>query len=798
MSLFPKRIVFFFLSFLAAGLCLGQGLQPAMMAGAPAQPKVAEVKVKLDGPQRVEQSAVLAHVRLRAGMVYDQQLVDQSIRSLYETGLYDFVESQRETGAHGVVLTFSLVPKFRVSAVIFKGNKAYASERLQKQIETKAGGVLDPVQVSRDALKLTEYYEKHGYAKITIASDIERNEVNGTAVVSFSLSEGNHMVIRRVDFSGNEHLKADDLRKQLKTRTYAWWRSWFDDTGYLLKNQFELDLDALITHYKNNGFLDVEVPADKVAFEYPKPSAMHINITVLEGRQYKVGKISISGNTVFDTASLMPELRVKEGDIFSPAQIEQTTEALRDFYGQVGYLDTYVRAIRKANVDTGAIDVNFNVIESEKFFVESIVVQGNDKTQSTVVLRELALAPGDVFDLKRMRLSEARLRNTRYFDEVNIDPEPTNIPGRRNMRISLREGRTGMLTFGAGFSTVENLVAFAEFTQGNFDLFNGGNSFFDWFGGRNSFQGAGQKFRLRLALGTKTNMILLSFEEPWLFQRQLGFEWNGYRQESSYYSDFYDETRLGTSFFFRKRIWELIEGRVGYTVEDIGVSDVSQNAPMDIKKESGHRSVSKVTVNFLRDQRNSLMFPSNGTRFEIINELAGGPFFGQTNYYKLEGRAGWWTSLFGKDDTHVFQLIARGGSMMAYGGQTGIPYMERFFLGGSYNMRGYGYREVGPYQTDPNQSGEGEPLGGATFVYFSPEYTFKILEQVRLAVFYDFGYVNAGEWDFDSSNYSHNIGVGIRILVMGAPLRLDLGYPLNPNKYQSQSVQFNFSFGTAF
>jgi len=752
------------------------------------QPTISAVKLNVSGPQKIDSDAILAHISLRVGMPYDQQMLDQSIRSLYETGLYDFVGSSRQTQQDGsVVLQFDLVPKFRVSAVIFKGNHARNSERLQREIQTKAGGVLDPVQVSRDASKLFEFYEKRGFSKVAIASDIERNEVNGTAVVTFNIVEGQRILIEEVDFTGNEHIKANVLRKEMKTSRYEWWISWFNDTGYFISSEFETDLDKLVTTYKNQGYLDVDISPNAVVFEYPKPNRLIINIHIKEGRQYKVGKITISGNTIFQTADLMPELTMKTGDVFSPAVLDKNTEALRDFYGQVGYLDTFVRAERKANLETGDIDVNFSIVESEKFFVESITIQGNDKTKSNVILRELALAPGDVFDLTRMRTSEARLRNTRYFEEVNLSPEATNIPGRRNLRISLREGRTGNLTFGAGFSTVEKLVAYTEFTQGNFDLFNA----------RNGFQGAGQKFRVRLAIGTETNQVLISFEEPWMFQRELGFEWNGYRTESGYYEDYYDETRLGTSFFFRKRIVELVEGRLGYTLENINVSDVTSAAPQAVVDCEGNQSLSKVTFNLLRDNRNDLLFPSKGTRFEVTNEVAGGPLMGEISYYKLEARGGWWTVLFG-NDAHVLQVIGRAGSMLPYDGWSEVPYTERFFLGGAYNMRGYEYRDVGPFQTDPTQSGYGDPLGGQSYVYFSPEYTIRIFEQLRLAFFYDFGYLNAGEFDFDPNGYSQDVGVGLRILIMGAPLRLDLGYPLNPNQYQSNSIQFNFSFGTAF
>ena len=104
--------------------------------------------------------------------------------------------------------------------------------------------------------------------------------------------------------------------------------------------------------------------------------------------------------------------------------------------------------------------------------VESIIIEGNTKTKSIVILRELTLGPGDVFNTVRMKISKLRLENTRFFEDVNMTPESTNIPGRRNLKIAVKEGRTGNLSFGAGFSTLERATVFAELSQGNFDLFN--------------------------------------------------------------------------------------------------------------------------------------------------------------------------------------------------------------------------------------------------------------------------------------------------------------------------------------
>src|SRR5690606_13463370 len=133
------------------------------------------------------------------------------------------------------------------------------------------------------------------------------------------------------------------------------------------------------------------------------------------------------------------------------------------------------------------------------------------------------------------------------------------IPNRRALRIQVGEGRTGNLTFGAGFSTVESVVLVAELTQSNFDIFNY----------RNMFQGGGQKFRLRLAIGNQSNQIMLSIEEPWVFQRELAFGFDIFRTESDYLSSDYNELRTGFEVYLRKRLFELVEGRLSYGIENI-------------------------------------------------------------------------------------------------------------------------------------------------------------------------------------------------------------------------------------
>jgi outer membrane protein insertion porin family len=457
-------------------------------------------------------------------------------------------------------------------------------------------------------------------------------------------------------------------------------------------------------------------------------------------------------------------------------------EGLRDYYGKDGYLGTQVMVDRRPNVQTGNIDLEYSIGEGEKNFVESIQIEGNTKTKSVVIIRELGLGPGDVFNTVRMKSSQQRLRNTRFFDEVTMMPTPTDIPDRQDLSITVKEGRTGSVTFGAGFSSLEKAIVFAEYSESNFDLFNF----------RSRFQGAGQKFRFRVQLGTRSNEVLLAFEEPWLFQRELALGFQIFRSETRYLASTYNELRTGFEVYLRKRLFELVEGRLSYRFEIVDIFDIDSTAADVIKEESGDRTVSKVGFSLLRDTRDSLMVTTRGNRVELLTEVAGGPFGGQTDYYRLEMRGSQFFPVF-EAQTQVLSFIGRIGTVVPHSGADRIPFFDRYFLGGPYTLRGFDFRDIGPVA-----GAEHDRVGGNSYGFFSAEYTLTIVDPIRFAVFYDWGYVNAGDYQFDASDYNDNFGFGLRIMIMGAPLRLDYGIPITTDQYNDRGGRFSFSFGTRF
>lgn len=741
---------------------------------------VGTVEIVFIGALHITEDAVMVHIQIREGMGFDENLVDRSVRSLYKTGLFDDINVRYEPiSGNEVKIIFEITAKYRISQIYVVGNKKIKSRKLSEKVESRSGGILDQLRVNNDRDALYEYYLGKGFSNIDVSIHIERDPATGYGQVYFYIDEGRKRRIHTITFKGNESIKSRKLLMKMKTKKRGPF-AWILGSSKFKEETFQEDLDKLLAFYKEQGFLDIEINEGDIRLEYPTDKSIEIHISLTEGKRYRVGAITVSGNKLFPDDALIGILRLKSGDLFSPETLDEDQESLSDFYGLIGYLDTYVRPERRSNIETGDIDIEYKIAEGERVFVESIKIEGNTKTKNVVILRELALAPGDVFNMVRMKNSKSRLENTRYFETVDLSPESTNIPGRRNLKVAVREGRTGQFQFGAGFGSLRGGVFFTEFSQSNFDLFN-------W---RSIFQGDGQKFRLRFSIGRRSNSFVLAFEEPWLFEQRLSLNSQIYREESEYHSTLFNERRTGFLVGLRKRLFRLWDGTISYQYEVVDIFDVNTTlAPEAIVREAGKRTVSKVGLSFIRDTRNNLIYTTRGNRLNIFSEFAG--FGGDTDYVKLETRYAHYIPTV-KWGNQSLAILGRVGSLIETGDRP-APFFDRFFLGGPNDLRGFEFRNVGP-----RDSSWKDPIGGNSYGFASLEYTFQVAEPLRLAVFYDWGFVNSMTNDFDTSNANSNWGVGLRIMVLNNPMRLDLGIPITTDGFNDDGNQFNFSFGPRF
>ncbi|MGI9108777.1 MAG: outer membrane protein assembly factor BamA [Opitutales bacterium] len=808
--------------------CFALALTPlvgaAQIAPATKDPLVRSIRIKTDGTA-VSEQFVLGFVALRQGQPFSKDAVASTVRSLYATGRFNqaMVEPVLDPKTGEVDIVVTVEPRPILKGIEYVGGDGivgkagwFGGVELE---DLKVGEPLDMAQLRRSEVKLqNELRKKRPFARVTS----QLRDTTGGKVVAVIVDEGIELKVDNFRFEGATSFDRYDLwyAADLKTSEYRWYKwSWLIGGGRLDPEQYRADCKKLREYYRSKGYLDVEVedadPEKVCDVKDVKGASGWVDVVfkIKEGRKYTLGAIAFEGNRLgatdplYSTESLQkvvaePSLRrgahpaefdkIASGEAFAVPAIEAAADKLREYYGQMGYINSSVQVVRKPNLATGAIDVKFQIEEGQRHTVRAVEIQGNTKTRSTVIARELALGPGEVFDLARSRVSEARLRNTQFFEEVRVTPVPTPIPGQSDLRVTVKEGPTGQVSFGAGYSTVEGLVGFVEYAESNFDFANSEG----W------YRGDGQKFRVRISVGSLTNSFEHSFEEPALWERDLAVGYSIERRYAGYASANYSVLSEGVSLYARRRVFSNIEGRIGYNLRRMSVDNVTADAPADVVTEgaAGARVISSVSASLTYDTRDEYNFPTKGSRISLTEELAGNGLGGDVKYLKSELRTGRWF-LVSPTAEQTVGVIGRVGLLTGSGGY--LPFYERFYLGGAYDMRGFGYNDVGAYDTYDTSHGN-QPMGGMTYGFVSAEYTIKAADNLRFAAFYDYGIVNRSETDFSVAEANSDYGLGMRILLGGAVMRLDFGFPLQTTKapggadINAGGMKFNFSFGTVF
>ena len=790
-----------------------------------APPKISRINIKHIGPPAASDELIRSNLRVKAGDVYLRTAVDDDVRNLYATGfLYNIQVDAEETTPGEVVLTYKVQGKPRLTGITFQGNTKFKDAKLLKKLTSKVGEPLDERKLFTDAQEIEKLYQKSGYphthAKYVFSIDQEAGR--GTATIQ--ITESPKIRIVEVDFVGAKAFPLKKLRKTIKTRKH-WMFSWITRSGVFKEDQFDEDKEKLTTFYRDKGYIDFEIK--DIQFLNPTPRTMIIRFIISEGTQYKIGAVKFTGNKLFNTqdiaaglyavhqrsrskAKIGPNgLQMDIGDTFTPGGLTKDLEAVEDFYGAKGFIDVRassrnLNVIKIPNIEAGTMDLEFQIEEGQKSYIEKIEIHGNIKTKDKVIRRELAVSPGELFDMVRVKLSKQRLEGLGYFDRVETRPEATDVPNRKNLVVDLDEVSTGRMSFGAGFSTVDSLVGIAEYNESDFNLSHP----FE----RPWFRGGGQKFRLRVTIGTVRQDYEMTFIEPWFLDRKLQLSVDLYYHDYAFLSPntIYDETRAGGKVGLERALGsDFIRGGISYTLEGVGISydtgalpsppfPAPGNVPPDIASQIGEHLLSSAGASLAYDTRNSVKLPDKGQRTALTAQLTGGPLGGDDTFYKLGLQSARY--LRGFLPGHVLELGGRAGVMSAFGSSSDVPFFERYYLGGPYSLRGFKYNYISPRQQFAPGQYYNEPVGGDSYWFASAEYSIPIFEQehgigVRFALFYDIGSVGSKPYDFNLSGFSDNWGLGIRLNLPIGPLRLDYGIPIRHDQFNSGSGQFQFNVG---
>ena len=745
---------------------------------------ISQVTIRYKGSKTVNEDLLRNQMTSKSGSPYRAENLDKDITALYESGLVDDVRFLAEPVGDSVNLIAEVTTRPIMPAVGFVGNTIFSDQKLATESKLKSGGVLSDSAILEARRNIEKYYQGYGYPDVTVSHRIQPTGQEGNADLVFVIDEGSKNEVRKIRFEGNNTFTDPELRKEMKTKEKGWF-SWLTKSGRIESNQLDTDLDAILDYYKSKGYLRASSPG--IRREPVKDGRVDLVIPINEGEKYTVEGVGFGKMSVFKPEELYPALTLTGNSAYSSKKMREDITMIRSYYGSRGYADVTVNPdIRDAGPNR--VNIIYRITEGSRFRVGRVNIAGNTKTKDKVIRREIPLKPGDMFNSVELDTTKARLDNLQYFSDVQANGTPGGS-GYRDVNVLVEEKATGSVGVGMGFSSIDSIVGFLTLDQSNFDLFNPWN-----------FTGGGQRFGMNLRAGSERSEATISLVEPWFLDQQLALGSEIFFKQSTYFSDYYEQTNFGAALSLRKPLGAKSSIKGEYRLENVNIdSEVDSN---DYKNENfpgdngdnselsegnigGDFLRSALAVNYIYDSRDSSIQPRAGHKIDLGLTYAGMGGDVDTLTFSAQGQKYWnlkWDSIISVNGELAFVDSLEDGKP---------PIFERMFLGGGRTLRGFEFRDVGPR----DEGYTNEVYGGNSLGYVTLEYTVPIIETVRAAIFSDSGFVNADSWDPSPSDIYSDVGFGIRLKlpISPMPLALDYAFPISaPDKEADKGGQFNF------
>lgn len=715
-------------------------------------------RVEFKGNRRIEGSAINQGLKSAVGNVLSEADLSADIKTIYGQGHFDDVAVEIADSSEGKVVTFVVQEKPTIAEVVIRGNKAVKKGDIEGVMAVRVRQPANPERIMADVGKIKTLYDSKGFYNAEIRSEIEKAGERDVRLV-INVSENEKLFIRHITFEGNRSFTTKELKNMMTTSEKGWF-SFFTDSGLLKKDQLQQDLGKLNAFYLNHGFINARVGEPEITYDR---TGISLKIPVSEGRQFRVGKVEISGDELAKSrAELMAKLQITKKDFFDRDALMRDLDYLTEASNNEGYAHADVVPRTEPREETQTVDVTYQISKGRTVYFNRISITGNTKTRDKVIRRELALVEGDLYSRTKLKNSYMALNRLRYFEEIDFQTEKGPDESLTDILIRVKEKPTGIFSVGVGYSALDHAIVSAQISQQN--LF-----------------GRGQILALKASIGGSSQLYDLSFTEPWLFDMPLWSKfdlWNLYREYDAYNLD---SKGFGATFGYP--IWEKVVGYLGYRYSINNVRDIKAGASYYIKKQAGETTSSGASLTLTRDTTDDAMLPTRGSKNSVSAEYYGGPLMGDVSFTRYGASSSWFYPL--PLDT-VFGIRGRIGYIQPNEGKE-VPIYERYYLGGINSLRGL--REVGP--VDPVTK---DVIGGLTMLNFNVEYVFPLMKNAGLngVVFFDTG--NAWESGYDFGDMRKTAGAGIRWYSPIGPLRLEWGYVLDRKESEAAS-RWEFTIG---
>jgi outer membrane protein insertion porin family len=795
--------------------------------------------IQVEGNRRVEAETVRSYFRSDSSGRLDQGAIDDGLKALIETGLFQDVRINRGAGGQIVV---SVVENPVIGRIAFEGNKKIKDEQLTGEVQSKARGTFSRAMVQSDTLRIAEIYRRSGRYDVRVTPEIIEQPNNRVDLV-FTVEEGAKTGVKSIEFVGNSAFSSYRLRDVIKTHESNL-LSFLASSDIYDPDRVEADRDLIRRFYLKNGFADVQVVAALTEYD-PEKKGFNVTFKIEEGSQYRVGAIDFRSSIPnFDPTSMRNYSRVNVGSLYNVESVEKSVEEMQIEASRRGYAFAVVRPGGDRNFEAHTVSVVFNIDEGPRTYIERINLRGNSRTRDYVIRREFDVSEGDAYNRALVDRAERRLKNLDYFKSVKITTEPGSSSDRVILLVDMEEKSTGDFSVSGGYSTTDGALAEVSVSERN-------------------LLGRGLFAKASVTYGQYARGASLSFVEPYLldyrvalgldisYRAQLANDYVSYstttlgfsprlgfalREDLSLqfrYSLYHQSITLpsilnncnnlaGPAFFPTPTYISTVLGGVDPTGNAQAgllpgcLSDGESSLPVRQALANGATWTSSLGYSLNYNTLDNNKNPTSGLLIDFKQDFAG--VGGDVSYLKSAIDAKYYTPLV----ADIVGLIhAQGGMLNSMGSQ--LRMLDQFQMGPNL-IRGFAPNGIGPRDlTFYPYTGSGDSLGGTKYWGVSAELQMPfwfLPKEVGLkgAVYADAGslwdYQGPTSWtatgevnsptcptcamQYDDSNIIRtSVGVGLIWQSPFGPLRFDYAVPLSKGKYDIVQ-QFRFGGGTSF
>jgi outer membrane protein insertion porin family len=747
--------------------------------------------INVSGNHRIDTSTIVAYMVVQVGDQFDPQRINQSLKTLYATGLFKSVNITRD----GNSLDVAVVENPTVNQVLFSGNKTVEDKDAQAAISLKPRSVFTPQAAEADRQAILALYAKKGYYNATVTPTIIELPDNRVNVV-FNCTDGTHNFVSRITFIGNNHFSQGTLKDVISTRQSAWWRFLSSADEY---NSDRVEYDQYLLHkfYLHKGYADFQILSANANLS-PDRKSFYLTYVIYEGPRYKVSSVTINSNIrTLSDKQLRGLVPLSAGDWFDGDALQEGIDALSKRALDLGYAFAQVNPQVQTDPKTKTLAITLNIVNGPRVYIQRIDITGNTRTEDKVIRRELTVAEGDAYNQTKIDDSTKHLKDLGFFKDEKLTTSPGSTPQQVVLNTHVTEQATGQFSLGGGYST--SLGA----------LLNTGLS-------QNNFLGTGVNASVNGLIAQRGTQVNIGVTDPYFLDRNLiaGTDifrtvTNSYTSSGQSYS--YSESTIGADFRLGYRFNDNVRQNFTYTISQRDIYDIptASSTNIYVQNEQGKNTLSQISQTLSFDYVDDDQHPTSGLLIDLTTDLAG--LGGTAKYVRLSPDISYYIPLehvFG-NKAWVLKLSATGGDLIDIGGYND-KIEDRFFLGGD-NLRGFADGGVGPYvepvyNSAGAQTSSGGQIGGRHLWTASAEVHFPLPVSPDLGIS-GFAFVDAGSlWGastigtaalIDSATPRVSSGAGVSWDTPFGLINLSLADAIK-KEHGDQTQTFRISFGTQF